>query len=104
VGSGGAEAVPSSSLLLLKLVSRGIELRCFFPATSSSLPSLVSILLLRVVVSTGSGANRRTFLAVSSTGMAWNRLVGGGDVSGMLRWEENQLSRVMPRTPDLWVI
>jgi hypothetical protein len=59
-------------------------MRCFFPATSF-LPAAGSPLLLRVVVSTGSGANRRTFLVVSSMGMAWKRLeAGGGEVSGML--------------------
>jgi hypothetical protein len=41
-----------------------------------------SLLLLRVDVSTGSTANRRTFFTVVSTGAGENRLeVGGGDVS-----------------------
>lgn len=72
------------SRLVLKLLSTGVGSACFFPA-----PSFVaSTLLLLMVVSTGSGANRRTFLVVSSTGMAWKRLgAGGGDVSGMMRVE-----------------
>jgi hypothetical protein len=42
-------------------------------------------LLLLVMVSTGSTANRRTFLTVVSTGMGKNRLaVGGGEVSVMV--------------------
>lgn len=70
------------SLLLLKLVSTGTGSACFFPAGSLFAASL----LLRVDVSTGSGAKRRTFFVVSSTGMAWKRLgAGGGEVSGMLR-------------------
>lgn len=70
------------SRLLLKLVSTGVGNACFFPVASFFVESN---LLLRVDVSMGSGANRRTFLVVSSTGMAWKRLgAGGGDVSDMI--------------------
>jgi hypothetical protein len=37
-----------------------------------------AFLELRLVVSTGSGANRRTFFELSSIGTGWNRLVEGG--------------------------
>lgn len=77
-----AESGDLFNLLLLKLVSTGIGRACFRPVLSF----FTVALLLRVVVSTGSGTNRRTFLALSSIGMAWKRIgAGGGEVSGMVR-------------------
>ena len=79
------------SLELLNVVSTSVGKKRFLPAKSvrstASLPAGVppadldtslAILELRVVVSTGSGANRRTFFEVSSIGTGWNRLVEGG--------------------------
>ena len=90
VGSGVGSGL-AACLLLLKLVSTG-SIRNFRFATKSvrSTPDssvfwTSSFLLLRVVVSTGSGANRRTFLTVVSTGVGVKRLeVGGGDDSGIV--------------------
>jgi hypothetical protein len=74
------------SLLLLKLASTGIGIACFLPPASFF---VAYALLLHVVVSTGSGANRRTFFVVSTV-MAWKHLgAGGGDVSGMMRKEQD---------------
>jgi hypothetical protein len=91
VGSGVGKAFTALSLLLLKIVSTGTGTKRLFPAKSflstpdSSATCPLCLLLLRAVVSTGSGANRRTFLTVSSTGTAWKRLaVGCGDVSGIV--------------------
>lgn len=92
VGSGVGNGFPVRSLLLLNVVSTGVGAKRRFPvaesffSTAVSLPPcLLSFLLLRAVVSKGSGANRRTFFTVSSTGTAWKRLVGGGDVPAMMR-------------------
>jgi hypothetical protein len=75
----------------LKVVSTGSGKKRRFGAKSFfSTPSFCegfpsSFLLLRVMVSTGSGANRRTFFVVVSTGVGANRLPdGGGDVSDMM--------------------
>jgi hypothetical protein len=71
------------SRLLLNVVSMGMGNEHF---VSSASFFVVSTLLLRVDVSIGSGVNRRTFLVVSSIGMARKRLKGGGDdVSDIVR-------------------
>ena len=91
VGSG----VGKAPRLLLKLVSTGVGRKrlVFFSAKSVRSPgaplapfgrfsSFLSCLLLRIVVSTGSGANRRTFFTDSSIGVDWKCLLeGAGDVS-----------------------
>jgi hypothetical protein len=90
VGSGVGKAL-ATCLLLLKVLSTGSGRNFRFATTSfrstaaSSVFWTSSFLLLRVVVSTGSTANRRTFFTVVSTGVGENRLeVGGGDVSGIM--------------------
>jgi hypothetical protein len=90
VGSGVGKAL-AACLLLLKVVSTGSGRNFRFATTScrsapaSSVFWTSSFLLLRVVVSTGSIANRRTFFTVVSTGVGENRLeVGGGDVSAIV--------------------
>lgn len=90
VGSSVGKAFAAWSLLL-KVVSTG-SIRNFRFATKSlrSTPAspgfwTSSFLLLRVVVSTGSTANRRIFFTVDSTGVGENRLeLGGGEVSGIV--------------------
>ena len=90
VGSGVGKAL-AACFLLLKVVSIGSTRNLRFAATSfrstptSSVFCTSSFLPLRVVFSTGSTGNRRTFVTVVSTGVGVNRLeVGGGDVSGIL--------------------
>jgi hypothetical protein len=90
VGSGVGNGFPAC-LLLVKVVSTGSGTKRRFPAKSlfSTPISVVfctsSFLLHRVVVSTGSTANRRTLFTVVSTGVGENRLeVGGGDVSAIV--------------------
>lgn len=89
-GVGRAAAAFPGSLLDLKLVSIGIGRKRFFAkslrSTAESLtaaeqlpPFLSCCLLLLVVVSTGSGANLRTFLTLSSIGVGWKRREGGGE-------------------------
>ena len=80
-------------LLLLKVVSTGSgtnrrlgAAKSFFSTPSSfAFASFTSFLLLRVVVSVGSTANRRTLFAVVSIGVGEKRLeVGGGDCSDII--------------------
>ena len=89
VGSGADRSVLPDFLLLLDVVSIGIGLNRVFFAKSllsvlswlRSCPlSLLTFLLLRVVVSTGSGAKRRCFLGGSSVGS----LEGGLECSDMV--------------------
>jgi hypothetical protein len=90
VGSGVGRGFPASRLLLW-VVSTGSGTKRRFVAKSFFSVELsfsfwsLTFLLLREVVSTGSGANRRTFFTVVSTGMGEKRLeVGGGDVSDIV--------------------
>lgn len=96
VDSGVGRALGAWCLLLLNVVSTGSGTKRRFGEAAASFPlsaadvatfstlSTSSFLLLRLVVSTGSGANRRLFLTVVSTGVGVNRLDdGGGEVSGI---------------------
>lgn len=96
MGSGVGRSIWPGFLLLLNVVSIGVGLKRLFPAKSlfsvwswlrSGPLSLCTFLLLRAVVSTGSGANRRAFLGVSSTGsptggLGWSDMVEIGGVDG----------------------
>jgi hypothetical protein len=101
VGNG---LLTTGSLLLLKVVSTGSGTNCllglamsFFscPCPGFCAPSSSSFLLLLAVVSTGSTANRRTFLAVVSTGVGEKRLeAGGGEVSIIVSYRTGRRTRV----------
>lgn len=89
VGSGVGNGL-AFCLLLLNVVSTGsgtkrlfAGAKSLFSTASSCSTWLWSFLLVRIVVSTGSTANRRTFLTVVSTGVGEKRLEdgGGGEVS-----------------------
>jgi hypothetical protein len=108
VGSGVGRALPEC-LELLNVVSTGVGNKRFLPAkpvrSTESLPAdgrLAAVdtsstfLELRVVVSTGSGANLRTFFELSSVGTGWKRRDKGG-VSDIVRepWRSFPITQLL---------
>jgi hypothetical protein len=90
VGSGVGRGFPASRLFLYVVSTGSGKKRRFVAKSLFSVEAAFSFwtssfLLLRVIVSTGSGANRRTFFTVVSRAIGEKRLeVGGGDVSDIV--------------------
>ena len=94
VGSGVGKGFPASRLLLYVVSTGSGTKRRFVAKSFFSVEAAFSFwtssflmlrVLLRVIVSTGSGAIRRTFFTVVSTAIGEKRLeVGGGDVSDIV--------------------